>query len=130
LARWVRKAFSLWIRRWKAACILWQSATETGTNEQHKSAAYGDGKSPTPLTLFIIVLVSLLWEATLAVPYKWWGFQDAQMTGLFIKAWARLPIEEVGVWIAVTYATVIVFEVFKLWQASGKKAKHAFLGKK
>jgi hypothetical protein len=25
---------------------------------------------------------------------------------------------------------VIVFEVFKLWQASGKKAKHAFLGKK
>jgi hypothetical protein len=82
------------------------------------------------LTLFIIVLVSLLWEATLAVPYKWWGFQDAQMTGLFIGAWARLPIEEVGVWIAVTYATVIVFEVFKLWQASGKKAMHAFLGKK
>jgi hypothetical protein len=82
------------------------------------------------LTLFIIVLVSLLWEATLAVPYKWWGFQDAQMTGLFIGAWARLPIEEVGVWIAVTYSTVIVFEVFKLWQASGKKAKHAFLGKK
>jgi len=82
------------------------------------------------LTLFIIVLVSLLWEATLAVPYKWWGFQDVQMTGLFIGAWARLPIEEVGVWIAVTYATVIVFEVFKLWQASGKKAKHAFLGKK
>ena len=58
------------------------------------------------------------------------GFSDAQMTGLFIGAWARLPIEEVGVWIAVTYATVIVFEVFKLWQASGKKAKHAFLGKK
>ena len=82
------------------------------------------------LTLFIIVLVSLLWEATLAVPYKWWGFQDSQMTGLFIGAWARLPIEEVGVWIAVTYSTVIVFEVFKLWQASGKKAKHAFLGKK
>ena len=82
------------------------------------------------LTLFIIVLVSLLWEATLAVPYKWWGFQDAQMTGLFIGTWARLPIEEVGVWIAVTYSTVIVFEVFKLWQASGKKAKHAFLGKK
>jgi hypothetical protein len=64
------------------------------------------------------------------VPYKWWGFQDAQMIGLFIGAWARLPIEEVSVWIAVTYATVIVFEVFKLWQASGKKAKHAFLGKK
>jgi hypothetical protein len=80
------------------------------------------------LTLFILVLVSLLWEATLAVPYQWWGFRPAQMTGLFIGAWAGLPIEEVGVWIAVTYATVIVFEIFKLWQASGKKAKHAFLG--
>jgi len=81
------------------------------------------------LTLFIIVLVSLLWEATLALPYKWWGFQETRMIGLFIGAWARLPIEEVGVWIAVTYATVIVFEIFKLWQASGKKAKHAFLGR-
>jgi hypothetical protein len=81
------------------------------------------------LTLFVMVLISLLWEATLAVPYQWWGFRPAQMTGLFIGAWASLPIEEVGVWIAVTYATVIVFEIFKLWQASGKTAKHAFLGK-
>ncbi|MGD0514353.1 MAG: hypothetical protein ABSA29_13725 [Terriglobales bacterium] len=80
------------------------------------------------LTLFIIALVSLLWEATLAVPYQWWGFRPAQMMGLFIGAWAGLPIEEVGLWIAVTYATVILFEIFKLWQASGKKAKHAFLG--
>jgi hypothetical protein len=80
------------------------------------------------LTLFIIALVSLLWEATLAVPYQWWGFRPTQMMGLFIGAWAGLPIEEVGVWIAVTYATVILFEIFKLWQASGKKAKHAFLG--
>jgi hypothetical protein len=82
------------------------------------------------LTLFIIVLVSLIWEATLAVPYQWWGFQPAQMLGLFIGAWARLPVEEVGVWIAVSYATVIVFEIFKLWHASGKTAKHAFLGRK
>jgi hypothetical protein len=81
------------------------------------------------LTLFIIVLVSLVWEATLAVPYRWWGFQPRQMIGLFIGAWARLPIEEISIWIAVTYATVIVFEIFKLWQASGKKAKHAFLGR-
>ncbi len=81
------------------------------------------------LTLFIVVLVSLLWEATLAVPYQWWGFQPKQMMGFFIGAWAGLPIEEVCLWIAVSYSTVIVFEVFKLWQASGKKAKHAFLGK-
>src|SRR5437588_6317018 len=39
-----------------------------------------------------------------------------------------LPIEAVCVWIAVTYATVIVFEVIKLWQASERPLKYAFLG--
>jgi hypothetical protein len=82
------------------------------------------------LTLFFILLMSLLWEATLAVPYQWWGYRPGQMMGLSIGAWARLPIEAVCVWIAVTYGTVIVFEIFKLWQASGKTVKHAFLGRK
>jgi hypothetical protein len=81
------------------------------------------------LTLFFVLLVSLLWEATLGVPYHWWGYQPRQMMGLSIGAWARLPIEAVCVWIAVSYGTVVVFEVFKLWQASGKRARHAFLGK-
>src|SRR5206468_10272097 len=55
------------------------------------------------LTFLVIVLISLLWEATLAVPYGWWGFRDAQMLGIYITAWSRLPIEEVFIWIAVTY---------------------------
>ncbi len=80
------------------------------------------------LTLFIILFVSMFWEATLAVPYGWWGYQPKQMMGLFIGAWSGLPLEAVCVWIAVTYATVIVFEVVKLWQASGKAVKEAFLG--
>lgn len=80
------------------------------------------------LTLFFVLLVSLLWEATLAIPYGWWGYQPKQMAGIFIGAWSGLPLEAVFVWIAVTYATAIVFEVFKLWQASGKPARHAFLG--
>jgi hypothetical protein len=32
------------------------------------------------------------------------------------------------VWIAVTYAEAGVFEVVKVWQASGKSMKVAFLG--
>jgi hypothetical protein len=80
------------------------------------------------LTLFLILLVSLLWEATLAVPYGWWGYQSRQMMGLFIGAWFGLPIEAVFVWMAVTYGTTIVFEIMKLWQASGRVAKDAFLG--
>ena len=80
------------------------------------------------LTLFFMLLVSLLWEATLAVPYNWWNFQHRQMMGLFIGAWSRLPIEEVCVWIAVTYATVIVFEVVKVWLASERSVHDALLG--
>jgi hypothetical protein len=80
------------------------------------------------LTLFFILLTSLLWEATLGLPYGWWGFQHTQMLGLYITAWSGLPIEEVLVWITVTYATVIVYEVVRRWQASGKRARHAFFG--
>jgi len=82
------------------------------------------------LTLFMILLISMFWEATLAVPYGWWGYQQKQMMGLFIGAWSGLPLEAVTVWIAVTYATTMVFEIVKIWQASGKPAKHAFLGKR
>ena len=82
------------------------------------------------LTLFFMLLVSELWEATLALPYGWWGFQHRQMVGLFVGAWSHLPIEEVFVWIAVTYATTIVFEVVKIWQATDRPAKDLFLGRK
>jgi hypothetical protein len=80
------------------------------------------------LTVFMILLISMFWEATLAVPYGWWGYQQREMMGLFIGAWAGLPIEAVVVWIAVTYGTTIVYETLKVWQASGKPARHAFLG--
>ncbi len=80
------------------------------------------------LAVFMLLLTSLLWEVTLALPYGWWGFQDARMIGLRITAWSSLPIEEVCLWIAVTYATVIVYEIVRRWQASGKKIMHALIG--
>jgi lycopene cyclase domain-containing protein len=65
-------------------------------------------------TMLLVVLISLIWEATLAVPYGWWDFQPQAMAGVFIRAWAGLPVEEVLVWMAVTWATVIVYEVMKV----------------
>ena len=82
------------------------------------------------LTLFFMLLVSLLWEVTLALPYNWWNFQHRQMTGIFIGAWSYLPIEEVFVWIAVTYATAILFEVIKVWLASERSVREVMLGSK
>lgn len=80
------------------------------------------------LTFFWILLVSLLWEGTLASPYGWWGYQPQAMLGIDVDAWSYLPIEAVLVWFAVTWTTVIVYEVIKLWLASGKSARAAFLG--
>jgi hypothetical protein len=70
----------------------------------------------------------MLWEATLALAYGWWNYQHGRMTGIFIGAWWGLPVEAVLVWVAVTYATVIVFEAVKIWLASERKAKDVFLG--
>jgi len=79
------------------------------------------------VTFFAFLLVSLLWEATLAVPYGWWGYKMDAMIGLTVDAWSHLPVEAVLVWFAVTYSTVIWYEVFKIWQASERPAKVAFL---
>jgi hypothetical protein len=77
-----------------------------------------------------MLLVSLMWEATVAVPYDWWNFQHREMVGLFVSAWSQLPIEEVCLWVAVTYATVIVFEVMKVLVASERSVRDAMIGRK
>jgi len=82
------------------------------------------------LTMYFILLVSMLWEATLALPYGWWNYQHNAMMGVFIGAWSQLPLEAVLVWLAVTYGTVILFEAVKIWQASERPAKQVFLGVK
>lgn len=81
------------------------------------------------VTLFFMLLLSLMWEATLAIPYAWWGYSPRLMTGIFLDGWSGLPVEAVVVWLTVTYTTVIVFEVVKVYEASGKSAREAFLGR-
>jgi hypothetical protein len=81
-------------------------------------------------TFFFILLVSVLWEVTLALPYGWWDYRPAAMMGLTIGAWRGLPVEAVCVWLAVSFTTVIVYEVIKIWQALGTSAWEAFFGKR
>ncbi len=77
--------------------------------------------------LFGILLVSLTWEVTLAIPYRWWGYREEWMIGT-IEAWWNLPVEAVVVWLVVTYTTVVTYEAIKIWLASGKSARGAWLG--
>ena len=62
------------------------------------------------LAFLFMLLVSLFWEATIAVPYQWWGFQPRQMLGILINGFSSLPVEEPILWLGVTWATVIVYE--------------------
>lgn len=77
---------------------------------------------------FFLLLISLLWEVTLAIPYGWWGYRPAAMMGLHITAWNGLPFEAVVVWLSVSFTTVITYEVIKIWQALGVGAWEAFFG--
>lgn len=65
-------------------------------------------------TVFWVVLTSLIWEATLAAPYAWWGYQSFHMTGLYVGAWFKLPIEAVLLWVSATFTTVVIYETYKI----------------
>ena len=79
-------------------------------------------------TFFLMLLISLLWEATLAVPYGWWGYRPSAMMGLDIGAWHGLPIEAVCLWLAVSFTTAITYEVIKIWKALGRGVWQALFG--
>jgi len=52
----------------------------------------------------------VFWEATLGVPYQWWGYRSAQNDGLFVRAFCDLPLEAVVVWVFANWTTVLVYE--------------------
>ncbi|WP_051906513.1 hypothetical protein [Methylomarinum vadi] len=80
-------------------------------------------------TFFFVLLISLIWEATLAAPYQWWGYNDRQMIGITVDAWVGLPVEAVLVWMAVTFTTVIGYETIKIILHKDTALKHALFGK-
>jgi hypothetical protein len=74
-------------------------------------------------TLLCVTLTSLIWEATLAIPYGWWGYKEQHMMGLFILGWHKLPIEAALLWVSVTFTTVIVYETLKIFIAMKTQIK-------
>ena len=64
-------------------------------------------------SLQLTLLISLIWEVTLALPRQYWGFQKGAMMGIFIPVWNDLPIEEITVWICSTLA-ILFYEYVKI----------------
>ncbi|MCU0699408.1 MAG: lycopene cyclase domain-containing protein, partial [Myxococcaceae bacterium] len=61
-------------------------------------------------TLGLLVATSFVWEAVLAVPRGWWGYQPASMLGP--RLWG-LPLEAVAVWLLAPVTTAVVFEALR-----------------
>jgi hypothetical protein len=76
----------------------------------------------------VLIMLSIIWEATLALQYEWWNYRREHMLGWYIKPWHDLPFEAVMMWLVSGWAAVIMYETFRLAGYSSKPLKSALLG--
>jgi hypothetical protein len=76
-----------------------------------------------------LMLVSLVWEATLGVPYDWWNYKHQQMLGIDVEAWSGLPLEAVLLWLVIAWDCVIAFEIFRVFFHMDQPVMKALFGK-
>ena len=67
------------------------------------------------VTVMAIVIIGILWEVTLALPYGWWNYQANAMIGIFIRPWSNLPIEAAFLWVAAAWSNVAIYELLRIW---------------
>jgi hypothetical protein len=68
-------------------------------------------------TTLHVVVTSIIWEVTLAIPRGWWGYRESGMIGIAIAAWSSplsmFPIEAAFVWVCVVFSSVLSYEFAK-----------------
>jgi hypothetical protein len=77
-----------------------------------------------------LLLISLMWEATLAVPYGWWNYREEQMLGIVVLAWSNLPIEAVLLWMVIAWDCIIAFELFRVVLHMDRPIAEAMFGRR
>ena len=76
-----------------------------------------------------LVTISIVWEATLGLPYQWWTYRADQMLGIYLHAWGGLPIEEVSLWLVGVWDAVLFYELFRvLFRQKERKVRHRLFG--
>lgn len=84
------------------------------------------------VTTLYVILTSVIWEATLAIPRLWWGYQPSGMIGTTIAAWSRgdsiFPIEAAVVWLFAPFASVLTYEFAKALTHHPKPTSVALFG--
>lgn len=80
------------------------------------------------MVMVLQVLVSVIWEATAAVPYGWWAYQPQGMIGQFVLPWSELPIEACGFWIGVGWSATFIHEATKIKVRSQRSWRGVLFG--
>jgi hypothetical protein len=69
------------------------------------------------VTTLYVILTSVIWEVTLAIPRQWWGYQPSGMIGVTIAAWSRgdaiFPVEAAAVWLFAPFSSILTYEFAK-----------------
>jgi hypothetical protein len=80
------------------------------------------------LVMILQVLVSVIWEATAAVPYGWWDYKPAGMIGSRVSPWSELPIEACLFWIGIGWSATFLHEATKIKVRSNRSWRSILLG--
>ena len=82
-------------------------------------------------TLYVLV-TSLIWEVTLAIPREWWGYEPSGMLGLTIAAWSRgdaiFPVEAAFVWLFAPLSSILTYEFTKALTHHPRATRVALFG--
>jgi hypothetical protein len=82
-------------------------------------------------TLYVLV-TSIIWEVTLAIPREWWGYEPSGMIGVTIAAWSRgeaiFPVEAAAVWLFACFSSVLIYEFAKAFTHHPRDTKAALFG--
>jgi hypothetical protein len=69
------------------------------------------------VTMLYVIVTSLIWEVTLAIPRQWWGYEPSGMMGVTIAAWSRgdaiFPVEAATVWLFAPFSSILTYEFAK-----------------
>jgi len=84
------------------------------------------------VTTLYVILTSVIWEVTLAIPREWWGYEPSGMIGVTIAAWSRgaaiFPVEAAAVWLFAPFSSILTYEFAKALTHHPRATKVALFG--
>jgi hypothetical protein len=84
------------------------------------------------VTTLYVILTSVIWEVTLAIPRQWWGYEPSGMMGLTIAAWSRgesiFPVEAAVVWLFAPFSSILMYEFAKALTHHPRSTRAALFG--